>query len=74
VTVHASPVEGGVIPGTGTSVVIEPTPASDIMEILMSAYELTRREQQVLQRVITGSPSIAIAAHLHISASTFRTT
>jgi len=69
-TLDASPVEGGLIPGTGTSVVIEPAPASDIMEILMLAYELTRREQQVLRRVIAGSPSVAIAADLRISAST----
>jgi DNA-binding CsgD family transcriptional regulator len=69
-TVHASLVEGGLAPGTGTSVVIESAPASDIMEILMSAYQLTRRERVVLQRVIAGFPSTAIAAQLHISAST----
>ena len=70
VTVHASPAGGGLIPGAATSVVIEPAPASDIMEILMPAFELTRREQQVLQRVIAGSASVAIAADLHITAST----
>ena len=36
----------------------------------MSAFELTRREQEVLRRVIAGSPSVAIAANLHISART----
>ena len=70
VTVHAAPVDGGLIAGTGTSVVLEAAPASDIMEMLMSAYGLTRREREVLERVIAGTPSSAVAAQLCISVNT----
>jgi DNA-binding CsgD family transcriptional regulator len=68
--VHGSPVDGGLIPGKGTAVVIEAAPVSDIAELLMGAYGLTRRERQVLQLVIAGTPSSAIAAQLHISVNT----
>ena len=70
VTVHGSPVDGDLAPATGTAVVIQAAPASDIAEVLMLAYGLTRRERQVLQRVIAGPTSSAIAAQLHISVNT----
>lgn len=69
-TVHGSPASGGLIPGRSTAVVIEAAPASDIAQLLMLTYGLTRRERQVLQRVIAGTPSSAIAAGLRISANT----
>jgi DNA-binding CsgD family transcriptional regulator len=70
VTMHGSLVDGDLAPATGTAVVIEAAPASDIAEVLMLAYGLTRRERQVLQRVIAGSTSSAIADQLHISVNT----
>lgn len=70
VAVHGSPIDGGLTPGKGIAVVIEAAPVSDIAELLMLAYGLTRRERQVLQRVIAGIPSSAIATQLHISVNT----
>ncbi len=70
ITVHGSPASGSLIPGQGTAVVIEAAPASDIAQLLMLAYGLTPRERQVLQRVIAGTPSSAIATGLRISADT----
>jgi DNA-binding CsgD family transcriptional regulator len=68
--IHGSPLDSGLTPGGGTAVVIEAAPASDIAELLMLAYGLTRRERQVLQRVIAGSPSNVIADQLHITVNT----
>jgi DNA-binding CsgD family transcriptional regulator len=68
--IHGSPVDGSLTPDKGTAVVIEAASVSDIAEMLMHAYGLTRRERQVLQRVIAGAPSSAIATQLHISVST----
>ncbi|HEY4017745.1 MAG TPA: helix-turn-helix transcriptional regulator [Pseudonocardiaceae bacterium] len=70
VAIHGSPIESDLTAGTGTALVIEAAPTSDIAEMLMLAYGLTRRERQVLQRVIAGIPSSAIAAELHISVNT----
>jgi DNA-binding CsgD family transcriptional regulator len=69
-TVHGSPASGSLVPGQGIAVVIEAAPASDIAQLLMLAYGLTPRERQVLQRVIAGNPSSAIAAALRVSANT----
>ncbi|WP_328440792.1 LuxR C-terminal-related transcriptional regulator [Streptomyces sp. NBC_00444] len=69
-TVHGSRVDGALTPDEGTAVVIEAAPTSDIAEVLMLAHALTRRERQVLQRVIAGTPSTAIATQLHISVNT----
>jgi DNA-binding CsgD family transcriptional regulator len=69
-TVHGSLVDGDLGPAPGTAIVIDAAPASDIAGVLMLAYELTRRERQVLQRVIAGAASNAIAAQLHISVNT----
>jgi DNA-binding CsgD family transcriptional regulator len=70
VSIHGSAVDSGLTPDKGTAVVIEAAPTSDIAEMLMLAYGLTRRERQVLQRVIAGIPSSTIAAELHISVNT----
>jgi DNA-binding CsgD family transcriptional regulator len=70
VAIHGSPVGSDHTPDQGTAVVIEAAPVSDIAEMLMLAYGLTRRERQVLQQVIAGIPSRAIAAQLHISVNT----
>jgi DNA-binding CsgD family transcriptional regulator len=69
-TVHGSSACGSLIQGQVTAVVIEAAPASDIAQLLMLAYGLTPRERQVLQRVVAGTPSSAIATGLRISANT----
>ncbi|HXP53414.1 MAG TPA: helix-turn-helix transcriptional regulator [Streptosporangiaceae bacterium] len=70
VAVHGSPVGNAQSPEKSTAVVIEAAPVSDIAEMLMLAYALTPREREVLQRVIAGIPSSAIASQLHISVNT----
>jgi DNA-binding CsgD family transcriptional regulator len=54
----------------GVSIVIQPAPTSDIARILSLAYGLSPREQQVLQLVISGTASAAIAAQLQVSPHT----
>jgi DNA-binding CsgD family transcriptional regulator len=57
--------------GSGNiAVVIDAAPTSDIAQLLMLAYALTPRERQVLQQIIAGAPSAAIAAQLHVSRHT----
>jgi DNA-binding CsgD family transcriptional regulator len=72
VTLHGSRASSSLIPGQGTAIVIEAAPASDIAQLLMLTYGLTPRERQVLQRVIAGASSSAIATGLHMSANTVR--
>nr|WP_221383026.1 helix-turn-helix transcriptional regulator [Actinoplanes polyasparticus] len=64
-SLHGSTVSDG-----GVAVVVQPTPTSDIVRMLTLAHALTPREQQVLQCVIAGTPTSAIAAELRITAST----
>ncbi|WBB58547.1 helix-turn-helix transcriptional regulator [Streptomyces sp. WMMC500] len=54
-------------PHSGASVVIQPTPASDITETLALAYELTVREREILEQVISGRSSTGIASALTMS-------
>jgi DNA-binding CsgD family transcriptional regulator len=70
-TLQASSLAGGEPSDSGNiAVVIDAAPRSDIAQLLMLAYALTPRERQVLQRVISGASSTAIAAQLQISANT----
>lgn len=69
-TIRASPVDDDLFTGKGVAVVIDAASASDIAQILMLAHGLTRRERQVLQRVIAGAPSAGIASQLSISVNT----
>lgn len=80
VTLHGSTMNDSTAPGTSAvdapendkcvSVVIEAAPASDIAQMLVLAYGLTRRERQILQRVMSGLTSADIARHLYISLNT----
>jgi DNA-binding CsgD family transcriptional regulator len=63
-----SPLDGD--PDRCTSVVIQPTPASDITEMLTLAHGLTAREREVLEQVIAGRSSTGIAAVLGVSPHT----
>ncbi|MFE1937352.1 helix-turn-helix transcriptional regulator, partial [Streptomyces sp. NPDC059474] len=52
------------------AVTMHPAPAADVAEVLLLAYGLTPRERDVLERVVAGLPSRAIAMELHITAAT----
>ncbi|MGP2440725.1 LuxR C-terminal-related transcriptional regulator [Streptomyces sp. JW3] len=54
-------------PHSGASVVIQPTPASDLTRTLALAYELTPREREILEQVISGRSSAGIATSLTVS-------
>ncbi|MFH9687242.1 LuxR C-terminal-related transcriptional regulator [Streptomyces sp. NPDC017413] len=59
--------------GPGASaVVIEPAKASEIMPLIVDAYELTDRETEVTQYIARGLPTGEIAAQLHLSPHTVR--
>ncbi|WP_051745122.1 LuxR C-terminal-related transcriptional regulator [Streptomyces yerevanensis] len=60
-----SPLDGD--PHRGASVVIQPAPASGITGMLALAYGLTVREREILEQVISGQPSTAIASALSVS-------
>lgn len=63
--------DGDAPTGSGNvAVVIDAAPTSDIAQVLMLAYALTAREREVLQQIIAGAPSAAIAANLRISPHT----
>ncbi|MFG3127802.1 LuxR C-terminal-related transcriptional regulator [Streptomyces tendae] len=47
-----------------------PAPTLDVAEMLLLAYGLTPLERDVLERVVAGLPSRAIATELHITVST----
>ena len=67
-TLQASPLTGD--HAGQIAVMIHPTPASDVAEILLLAYGLTEREQQIVRHVMAGRPSRAIATELGITATT----
>lgn len=56
----------------GIVLVIEPARASEIMPLVVSAYGLTHREQEVLVELTSGRPSGEIATRLFISEHTVR--
>jgi DNA-binding CsgD family transcriptional regulator len=60
-------------PGAGrTALVLEPARRSDIAPVLMRLHQLTDRERQVTQMLLTGMPIHAIAAKLWITPETLR--
>ncbi|MFD3411323.1 LuxR C-terminal-related transcriptional regulator [Streptomyces cyaneofuscatus] len=54
------------------AVVIEPAKTSEIVPLIVDAYELTDRETEVTQYIARGLPTGEIAAHLHLSPHTVR--
>ncbi|WP_411082714.1 LuxR C-terminal-related transcriptional regulator [Streptomyces sp. cmx-18-6] len=59
--------------GLGASaVVIEPAKSSEIVPLIVDAYELTDRETEVTQCIARGLPTGEIAAVLHLSPHTVR--
>jgi DNA-binding CsgD family transcriptional regulator len=61
---------GSTVNDGGVSIVIQPTPTSDVARILTLAYALSPREQQVMQGVIAGAQTSVIATDLQVSAHT----
>jgi DNA-binding CsgD family transcriptional regulator len=55
-----------------TALVIEPAQAAEITPIITQAYELTRREQQITQRIARGLGTADIARELFLSTHTVR--
>ncbi|MEV7113187.1 helix-turn-helix transcriptional regulator [Streptomyces anulatus] len=59
--------------GLGASaVVIEPAKTSEIVPLIVDAYELTDRETEVTQYIARGLPTGEIAGRLHLSPHTVR--
>jgi DNA-binding CsgD family transcriptional regulator len=69
-TVHAAPL--ATRPGIAreAAVIIEPAHPARIAPLLMSAYELTSREQDVTQLVLQGCSTTEVASRLFISPQT----
>jgi len=70
--VHASCLRDSRGKPAHTAVVIEPAKASQMASIIIVAYGLTAREQQITQAVARGLSNVEIANQLHLSAHTVR--
>jgi DNA-binding CsgD family transcriptional regulator len=57
---------------TGMAVVIEPATAAEIAPIIVQAYDLTDREQQITRLIARGAGTAEIAEELFLSAHTVR--
>jgi DNA-binding CsgD family transcriptional regulator len=57
---------------TGVAVVIEPATAAEIAPIIVEAYDLTDREQQITALIARGAGTAEIADELYLSAHTVR--
>ena len=55
-----------------TALVIEPAKASEVAPIIVQAYELTAREEEITQLIAQGVGTAAIAARLYLSPHTVR--
>ena len=55
-----------------TALVIEPAKASEIAPIVVQAYDLSAREQQITQLISQGAATTEIASRLHLSTHTVR--
>jgi len=67
-SLHASTLHGSAAPQIG--VVIEPTPASQVSSVLLSAHGLTDAQARVAALVLRGHSTRQIVRELHISANT----
>ncbi|MFC9895006.1 LuxR C-terminal-related transcriptional regulator [Nocardia sp. NPDC127579] len=69
---HASCLRAADGSDSSTALVIEPAKPSEVAELVTAAYELTRRELEVVELVARGLATADIAAQLHLSAHTVR--
>jgi len=70
--VHASCLRDPDGEPTHIAVVIEPAKSAQIAPIIVEAYGLTPREQQITQALARGMSNVEIANQLHLSAHTVR--
>ena len=54
------------------AIIIEPARASQVAPVIVEAYNLTPREQEITELISSGLSTGEIAAHLHLSAHTVR--
>ena len=66
---HASRLSG---PGAGgqIAVIVEAARPAEVAPLIVQAYDLTKRESEILQLVVRGHSTAEIVATLHISANT----
>jgi DNA-binding CsgD family transcriptional regulator len=57
---------------TGVAVVIEPATAAEVAPIIVQAYDLTEREQQITRLIARGAGTAEIADELFLSTHTVR--
>jgi len=57
---------------TGVAVVIEPATAAEVAPIIVQAYDLTEREQQITRLIARGAGTAEIADELSLSTHTVR--
>jgi DNA-binding CsgD family transcriptional regulator len=57
---------------SSTAVVIEPAKSAEIAPIIVTAYGLTPREQEITKAVARGLATAELAEALHLSAHTVR--
>ncbi|MBF6170039.1 LuxR C-terminal-related transcriptional regulator [Nocardia blacklockiae] len=69
---HASCLRAADGAGSTTALVIEPAKPSEVAALVTAAYELTRRELEVVDLIARGLPTADIAARLHLSPHTVR--
>jgi DNA-binding CsgD family transcriptional regulator len=70
IVVHATPLTSHGRKATTVAIIIEPAHPGRITPLLMSAYELSEREQEVTRLVLQGHATDAIAEALFISPHT----
>jgi DNA-binding CsgD family transcriptional regulator len=69
---HASLLCGADDVLTGVAVVVEPATAAELAPIIVQAYDLTDREQQITRLIARGAGTAEIADELFLSAHTVR--
>ncbi|HZS02471.1 MAG TPA: helix-turn-helix transcriptional regulator [Chloroflexota bacterium] len=70
--IHAFPLHGAQDEASKTAVVIEPAKASEIAPIIVEAYDLGPREQQITRMIARGLTTAQIAQQLFLSQHTVR--
>jgi DNA-binding NarL/FixJ family response regulator len=70
--VHAFPLRGARAAEGRTAVVIEPAKASEVAPIILEAFDLSSREQQITRLIARGLSTSQIAQQLFLSQHTVR--
>ena len=70
--IHGFPLRGAEDAAVRTAVVIEPAKATEVAPIIVEAYDLSPREQQITQMIARAMPTAQIARQLFLSPHTVR--